>query len=166
MAVSCQGKICFMASVCFWTAEHCWAKSLTVSPKRPAWEMGVTRKQTFSVSFISARSNQRCRSWTSRVDIIWPRAKCSVSRRVHFLQQPRLRTTLVQLFESFCLMDLQDDPGMHGVGGLSSSGVSLSSQSCHRLTHLGQEARTIPPGGGTLRAQVHRNCQSTCGTSM
>ncbi|CAM4550153.1 unnamed protein product [Leuciscus chuanchicus] len=59
---------------------------------------------------------------------------------------------------SFCLMDRQDGHGVQGRGGLSSCWVSLRSQSCHRLTHLGREVRTIPSGGGTLQAQVHHNC--------
>lgn len=77
-----------------------------------------------------------------------------VSHRVQFLHQPQLRTTLLQLIESFYLMDLQDDNGIQGGGRLSSGMVSLSSQSCCHLTCLRWETQTILPGFSTLWAQV------------
>ncbi len=45
-----------VASVCFCTAENCWAQSSTVSPKRHALEMRVSRKLTLSTSLLSTRS--------------------------------------------------------------------------------------------------------------
>ncbi len=63
------GQGCVLASVCLWTAEKCWAKSSKVLLKRPAWEIGSSRKHT-----LSARFSQRCCSWTTRVDIAWPMA--------------------------------------------------------------------------------------------
>ncbi len=73
------GQGCVLASVSLWTAEKCWAKSSTVLLKRPAWEIGSSRKHT-----LSARFSQRCCSWTTRVDIAWPMAYGAslVARRV------------------------------------------------------------------------------------
>ncbi len=75
-----RGRMCWIASVCFCTAENCWAKPSTVSPNSPAWEMGVLHDE----SFISARSSQRWRSWTTIVDIAFPRdrAVTFIARRV------------------------------------------------------------------------------------
>ncbi len=66
-----------------WIAENCWAKPSTVSPNSPAWEMGALRKRALSTSFISARLSQRWRSWTTMVDIAFPRdrAVTFVARR-------------------------------------------------------------------------------------
>ncbi len=56
-------------------AQNCWAKPSTVSPNSPAWEMGASRKRAMSTSFISARLSQICRSWTTMVDIAFPRER-------------------------------------------------------------------------------------------
>ncbi len=65
------------------TAENCWAKPLTVSLNSPAWEMGMSRKCALSTSLISTRLSQRWRSWTTMVDIAFPRdrAVTFVARR-------------------------------------------------------------------------------------
>ncbi len=63
------------ASVCFCAAENCWAKSSTASPNRPAWEIGESRKRCLSDSLIYAKVSHRWRSWTTNVDIVWPRAR-------------------------------------------------------------------------------------------
>ncbi len=93
-----QGKMCWIASVCFCTAENCWTQSSTVSPNSPAWETRASRKLTLSTSLLSARLSHRRRSWTTSVDIAFPR-DCAVtsSRRAQFLLQPRVGTTLVHL---------------------------------------------------------------------
>ncbi len=49
------GMMCWIASVCFCTAKNCRAKSSTVSPNSPGWEMGASRKHSLSKSLISAR---------------------------------------------------------------------------------------------------------------
>ncbi len=67
------GRTCWITSVCCCTAENCWAKPSTVSPNNPAWEMGASRKRALSTSFISTRLSQRWRSWTTMVDIAFPR---------------------------------------------------------------------------------------------
>ncbi len=78
-----RSRMCWIASVCCCTAENCWAKPSTVSPNSPAWEMGTSRKRALSTSFISARLSQRWRSWTTMVDIAFPRdrAVTFVARR-------------------------------------------------------------------------------------
>ncbi len=78
-----RGRMCWIASVCCCTAENCWAKPSTVSPNSPPWEMGASRKRALSTSFISARLSQRWRSWTTMVDIAFPRdrAVTFVARR-------------------------------------------------------------------------------------
>ncbi len=78
-----RGRMCWIASVCCCTAENCWAKPSTVSPDSPPWEMGASRKRALSTSFISARLSQRWRSWTTMVDIAFPRdrAVTFVARR-------------------------------------------------------------------------------------
>ncbi len=86
--------------------------------------------------------------------------RCSESKvghRTQFLHQPRVRTTLVQLFQCLCLVYLQDDHGMQGGSGLARSAISLGSQGYRQLTGFGWEAWTVPPVGGVLRAQVHHN---------
>lgn len=104
------GQGCVLTSVCFWTAEKCWAKSSTVLLKRPAWEIGSSRKHTLSAFRISARFSQRCCSWTTRVDIAWPMAygvSLAVREagcRVQFLHQALLKTTLMQFFQCFGLV--------------------------------------------------------------
>ncbi len=42
-------------------------------------------------------------------------------------------------------------------GGLGRSTVSFDRESGRQLTGFGRETRTIPPSGGVLQAQVHRN---------
>ncbi len=66
-------QVCWIASVCCCNAENCWAKPSTVSPNSPTWEMGASRKRALSTSFISTRLSQRWRSWTTMVDIAFPR---------------------------------------------------------------------------------------------
>ncbi len=66
------GRMCWIASVCCCTAENCWAKPRrreSVPCQRP--------------SFISARLSQRWCSWTTMVDIAFPRdrAVTFVARR-------------------------------------------------------------------------------------
>ncbi len=56
-------------------AENCWAKPSTASPNRPAWEIGESKKRCLSDSLISAKVSHRWRSWTTNVDIVWPRAR-------------------------------------------------------------------------------------------
>ncbi len=68
-----RGKMCWIASVCFCTAENCWAQSSTVSPNSQAWETRASRKLTLSTSLLSARLSHRRRSWTTSVDIAFPR---------------------------------------------------------------------------------------------
>ncbi len=62
-AVHHAGARC-VASVCFCTAENCWAQSSTVSPNSQAWETRASRKLT-----LSTRSSQQGRaidgSWTT-----------------------------------------------------------------------------------------------------
>ncbi len=41
----------------------------------PAWEIGESRKRCLSDSLISAKVSHRWRSWTTNVDIVWPRAR-------------------------------------------------------------------------------------------
>ncbi len=56
---------------------------LLLLPNSPPWEMGASRKRALSTSFISARLSQRWRSWTTMVDIAFPRdrAVTFVARR-------------------------------------------------------------------------------------
>ncbi len=42
-------------------------------------------------------------------------------------------------------------------GGLARSTVSFGRESGRQFTGFGRETRTIPPSGGVLQAQVHRN---------
>ncbi len=51
----------------------------------------------------------------------------------------------------------QDSDGMQRRGGLARSTVSFGRKSGRQLTGFGRETRTIPPSGGVLQAQVHRN---------
>ncbi len=74
-AANRRGRMWRNASVCFCAAENCWAKSSTASPNRPAWEIGESRKRCLSDSLISAKVSHRWRSWTTNVDIVWPRAR-------------------------------------------------------------------------------------------
>ncbi len=74
-----RGRMWRNASVCFCAAENCWAKSSTASPNRPAWEIGESRKRCLSDSLISAKVSHRWRSWTTNVDIVWPRARAMTS---------------------------------------------------------------------------------------
>ncbi len=82
-SASRRGKMCWIASVCFCTAENCWAQSSTVSPNSPAWETRALRKLNLSTSLLSARLSHRRRSWTTSVDIAFPRdcAVTSLTRR-------------------------------------------------------------------------------------
>ncbi len=77
--------------------------------------------------------------------------------QTQLLHQPRVRTTLVHLFQCLDLVDLQNSHGMQGRGSLACSTVSFGCESSHQLTGFGWETRTIPPSGGVLRAPVHRN---------
>ncbi len=72
-----RGRMCWIASVCCCTAENCWAKPSMVLLNSPAWEMGASRKRALSTSFISARLSQRWRSWTTMVDIAFPRDRAA-----------------------------------------------------------------------------------------
>ncbi len=148
--------MCWIASVYCCTAENCWAKPSTVSPNSPAWEMGASRKRALSTSFISTRLSQKWRSWTTMVDIAFPRdrAVTFVARRA---KSPRVGTTLVHLFECLGLVNLQDSHGVQGGGCLARSAISCGRESGCQLTGLGRETRTVPPSGGVSWAQVYRN---------
>ncbi len=136
-----QGRICC-------TAENCWAKPSTVSLNSPPWEMGASRKRALSTSFISARLSQRWRSWTTMVDIAFPRdrAVTFVARRAKSVAvrssciNPGKGTTLVHLFERLGLVNLQDSHGVQGGGCLAHSTVSFGRESGCQLTGLGRES--------------------------
>ncbi len=49
-----QGKMCWMTSVCFCTAENCCTLSSTLLSYSQAWETGASRKRTVNI----ARLNQ------------------------------------------------------------------------------------------------------------
>ncbi len=68
-----RGRMCWIASVLMLVLPRTAGEALDVSPNSPAWEMGASRKRALSASFISARLSQRWRSWTSMVDIAFPR---------------------------------------------------------------------------------------------
>ncbi len=51
----------------------------------------------------------------------------------------------------------QDSHGMQRRGGLAHSAVSFGRESGRQFTGFGRDTRTIPPSGGILQAQVHRN---------
>ncbi len=55
-----RSRMFLTTSVCFSAAENCRAKLSSASPKRPAWEIGESRKRCLSDSLIS---------WTTNVDI-------------------------------------------------------------------------------------------------
>ncbi len=78
-SASRQGKMCWMASVCFRTAENCWAQSSTVLPKSIAWETGASTKRTLSTSLVSNRLSHRWCSWTTSVDITFPKERTVTS---------------------------------------------------------------------------------------
>ncbi len=63
-------------------SRRCWAQSSTVSPNSPAWETRASRKLTLSTSLLSARLSHRRRSWTTSVDIAFPR-DCAVTSLTH-----------------------------------------------------------------------------------
>ncbi len=158
-----RGRICWIASVCCCTAENCWAKPSTVSPNSPAWEMGASRKRALSTSFISARLSQRWCSWTTMVDIAFPRdrAVTFVARRARlvavrsFCINPRVGTILVHLFECLGLVNLQDSHGVQGKGCLAHSTISFGRERGRQLTGFGWETR-FP--------QVTAFCEHRCTT--
>ncbi len=67
------------------------------------------------------------------------------------------RTTLVHLFECLGLVNPQDSHGMQGRGYLARSTISFGRESGRQFTGFGQETWTVPPSGGILWAQVHRD---------
>ncbi len=147
------GQVCWIASVCCCTAKNCWAKPSTVSPNSPAWEMEASRKHALSTSFFSARLSQRWRSWTTMVDIAFPR-----DHTVTFVtRRATSASTLVYMFERLGLVNLQDSHGVQGGGCLARSAISFGRERGCQLTGLGWETRTVPPSGGVSWAQVHRD---------
>ncbi len=52
-SVKGKTKMCWMDSVCFCTAENCWAQSSTVSPNSLAWETAASRKRTVDIAHLS-----------------------------------------------------------------------------------------------------------------
>ncbi|XDV18807.1 hypothetical protein PO909_024427 [Leuciscus waleckii] len=150
--------MCFMASISICSAENCWANFLdSVAGEAGLGDGGAEKAIVVGVlhlsqvqpkmSFLNIQGGHYLAQGPRR-DFRHPEGE--VSRRAQLLQQPRLGSTLVQLFESFCLMNLQDGHGMQGGGSLSRSRVSFRSKGFCHLTCLGWEAWTIP--------QVHRNC--------
>ncbi len=102
-----RGRLCcLIISVRFCAVEN-WARLSTVWPKRPALEIGESKKRCLSDSLISAWFNHRWRSWTTSVDIVWPRdravtfdtLKGKVHHRAQLLHQTWVRTALVQLLQ-------------------------------------------------------------------
>ncbi len=126
---------------------------------------GQLRKRALSTSFISARLSQRWRSWTTMVDIAFPRdrAVTFVAHRVKSVAvrssciNPWVGTTLVHLFERLGLVNLQDSHGVQGGDCLARSTVSFGRESGCQLKGLGRETRTVLPSGGVSWAQVHRD---------
>lgn len=135
-----------VASICFFTTENCWAKSSTVSPNRPAWEMMALRKCTFSASLILARLSNRCCSWTARVDITRPSA-CAMTFIAHRARSaaksaPDL-VVLVQDYPCACLsMPWSDAPA----GWPLHAGWRQSVQKRCKILPLGfgLESRMVP----------------------
>ncbi len=116
-----------------------------------------------STSFISARLSQRWRSWTTMVDIAFPRGRAVTffARRTKSVAMHSScinpGSTLVHLFERLGLVNLQDSYGVQGGGCLARSTVSFGLESGCQLTGLGRETRTVPPSGSVSWAQVHRD---------
>ncbi len=144
-----------------------------VSPNSPAWEMGASRKHALSTSFISARLSQRWRSWTTMVEIAFPRDRAvtfvacrvkSVAVRSSFIN-PGLVTILVHLFERLGLVNLQDSHGVQGRGCLARSTISVGRKSGCQLTGFGREMRTVSSkwrrfvGTGVPRTPWQPRCQ-------
>lgn len=63
-----------IASVEDFSQQFSTVEKQTVLPKRIPWEMGASRKHTFSASHISTRLSHRWIFWTSNVDIAQHRA--------------------------------------------------------------------------------------------
>ncbi len=143
---SCRGKMCWIASVCFCTAENCWAQSSTVSPNSPAWETRASRKLTLSTSLLSARLSHRRRSWTTSVDIAFTR-DCAVMRGQSTSAVPASTSGWYypRAFKCLGLVYLQDSHGMQRRGGLARSTVSFGRENGRQFTGFGWETRTIPP---------------------
>ncbi len=112
-------------------------KALGGVPNSPAWEMGASRKRALSTFFISARLSQRWHSWTTMVDIAFPR-----DHAVTFVAR-RAKSVAVR---SSCI-----NPEL-----VLPSCTCLSALAC-QFTGLGRETRTVPPSGGVSWAQVHRD---------
>ncbi len=122
-------------------------KALDGVAEQPCLADGGIEKGALSTSFISARLSQRWRSWTTMVDIAFPRdhdvtfvARRAKSVAVQLLHQPRVGTTLVLLFERLGLVNLQDSHGVQGGGCLARSAISFGRESGCQLTGLGRDA--------------------------
>ncbi len=135
--------MCWIASVCCCIAENCWAKPSTVSPNSSAWEMGASRKRALSTSFISARLSQRWCSWTTMVDIAFPRD------RVVTLVTHRAKSVTVR---SSCI-----NPGSVLPSCTCLSALTLDASSGRQHTSFGRETWTVPPSGSVSWAQVYRD---------
>lgn len=81
-------------------------------------------------------------------DFLRPEGK--VLRCETFLHHTLVKTTLVQLFKHFGLVDLHVRYNMQGGSGLSSLGCEISRE----LTSPGWETWVTPPGGSTLRGKL------------
>ncbi len=135
----------FVLQVCLCTTENSWAESSTVSQNSPAWETGVSRKHILLMLLISARLSHRWRSWTTNVDIAFPRG-CAVTflaQRAKSVTERRFLTSTSGRYYpcAFVWMSwlgvLQDSHGMQGRGGSAHKTVSFGSESRHQLTAFG-----------------------------
>ncbi len=105
--------------------------------------MGASRKHVLSTSFISARLSQRWHSWTTMMDIAFPR-----DRAVTFVAR-RAKSVTVR---SSCI-----NPGSALPSCICRIAMACRAESGRQLTGFGRETQTVPPKGGVSWAQVHRD---------
>ncbi len=127
--------MCWIASVCFCTAKNCWAKSSTVLPNTPGWEMGASRKHSLSTSLISARMALLGHKHGNRLDFCHLESEVS-HRAQHQTVSNSGRFPPCAFFLCLGLVDLQDSHGMQGRDSLARSTVGLSNESCCGPTGL------------------------------
>ncbi len=73
-AAARQGRTCWIASVCSYATENCWAMLPVASPKRPVWDTGTLRNRTCRRPYVNQTQPE--------VALLYPKCRHRTTQRL------------------------------------------------------------------------------------